>query len=340
MHKLNPGQAAIFCLAIIKASRQAMESGGLAIVPLMVSEPGCGKSSIAKQIASKMGYDSLIVITPTMHSTLDLRGLPYVEDGQTKFAASTILPASGKHLILIDELGDCPIHEQSGFYQLLLDRRLGEYSLPVDCDIVAATNDETHGACANPLSTAVKTRVAICHVVSELEQSVKYAIATGWHPRVIGFMRACPQSLAGFNQEDFAAGSTGRGLQQLSQLEKSGVPDNDTIKAALFQGLIGEDIGTRYETFRNLKIPDISKVFSSPENAEIPDESAKLFALSAMIVFAAASNKNFAPVFRYAGRLDRVSRIGLVTDLVRACGDSAKGADYAKFIVQNGDLIL
>lgn len=231
IHVLAPHQAAIFCLAIIKASRQAIESGGLAIVPLMLSQPGVGKTSIAKQIAQKLKYDSLIVITPTMHNALDLRGLPEVKEGKTKFAASDILPESGRHLILIDELPDCPVHEQSGFYQLLLDRRLGEYILPEGCDIIAAGNDETHGACANPLSTAIKTRVAICHVKSDLEQSVKYAIQNNWHPRVIGFMRACPQALSGFNQDDFAAGSTGRGLQQLSQLEKSGVPDNDIIAA-------------------------------------------------------------------------------------------------------------
>lgn len=341
---LNPRQAALAACAVLKSSIAARKSGGFATVPLLVGAPGVGKTSIARQMARVLGYEGLIVITPTMHTSLDLRGLPYVADNETRFAASQVLPKDkdAKFLILVDELADCPIHEQSGFYQLLLDRKMGEYTLPEGCDVIGATNDETHGACANPLSSAIKTRVCVINVKSDLEQSIKYALNNQWHPTVIGFMRFCGQELLdGFNPNDFAGGSTGRGLEQLSNVEKSEFPSDLTIGEAVAQGLIGSEYGTKYATYRMLDIPSVQDVFDNPAKADVPEkDTGKLFAYCSMIATSCDTPEKYRAVEKYAARLGRVDRIGLMADCARAFPNLKSTSTFATFAAENQDLIV
>lgn len=348
--RLNPRQAAIFCLAVLKSSIAARKAGRMATVPLMIGLPGVGKTSIARQLQKALKYDGLIVVTPTLHTTLDLRGLPYVHTGEngqeTRFAASQILPKSGRWLVLVDELADCPLHEQSGFYQLLLDRRMGEYTLPPDCDVIGATNDETMGACANPLSTAIKTRVAPVYVYPDLEQSIKHALENGWDYRVIGFIRVHPEVLTGFNADDYAGGSTPRGLEQLSMLEQSGgfdlpaVAGDNSIQTALACSLLGTDHGYRYSVYRQLVMPNLETVFTDPDKAELPADPGIRFAFSAQIALATRTPKQFDQAIKYAARMDRVDNVGLVADIIRARPEFKESATFAAFCAKHGEIIL
>ena len=326
--RVNPATAAKFCVAVIRANRAARAKGtDINTVPLMIGQPGIGKTAIARQIAKKLGYDGTIVITPTIYNIFDLRGLPVatgsLETGNlsTVFAASKILPEGGKWLVLIDELADIPLHEQSGFYQLFLERRVGDYVLPDSCDVVGATNDETHGACANPLSSAIKTRVAAVHVQPDVDQSVKYAVDNGWNPRVVAFIKAQPDCLLGFDKDDFAGGCTPRGLEQLSNLENESMPEEAILVDALCQGHIGKDFGMRYSIFRSLKVPSVEEVFNNPATATIPAELHERFLYCCMLMnavdVAKDGTKKMEKVLDYAKRLDKVEAVGLVMDCCR-----------------------
>ena len=344
--EVNPAQAAKFCVKVILASRAARKRGSdMNIVPLMVGQPGLGKTSVARQIARKLGYDGTVVITPTIYTVFDLRGLPTAQgslegkDLRTVFAAGGVLPTEGKYIVLIDELADCPIHEQSGFYQLFLERRVGDYVLPEGCDVIGATNDETHGACANPISAAIKTRVAVVRVKPCPEQTVKYAVENGWHPRVIAFIKAQPDCVVnGFDKDDYAGGCTGRGLEMLSELERDGMPGEEILVESLCTGLLGAEYGARYNTFRNIQVPDPELVFSGPEDAPVPADLSERFLYCCLVVNAAnvgeAGPGRLDRVLDYAARLNRVDGIGLVMDSVRRYAKSLKGTSVMRRVAE------
>ncbi len=91
--------------------------------------PGIGKSSIAVQIAQDYNIDfgdvRLSQLAPT-----DLRGLPVAKNGISKRYPPEFLPRHGKGILFLDELDMAPPPLQGVAQQLILDRRVGSYTVP------------------------------------------------------------------------------------------------------------------------------------------------------------------------------------------------------------------
>ncbi|WP_083515183.1 AAA family ATPase [Fervidicola ferrireducens] len=112
---------------------------------LLWGPPGVGKSSTMNALAEKRRW-ALIDMRLGQMSPVDLRGVP-VPDHNTK--RTTWYPPSelpdekrdGKcGILFLDELLQAPRDVQSAALQLVLDRRLGEYKLPPEWRVVAASN--------------------------------------------------------------------------------------------------------------------------------------------------------------------------------------------------------
>ena len=71
---------------------------------------------------------------------VDLRGLPRIKADQTEWVPPKFLPTDGKGILFLDELTSAPQMTQAGCYQLVLDRKLGEYVLPEGWVVIAAGN--------------------------------------------------------------------------------------------------------------------------------------------------------------------------------------------------------
>ena len=101
--------------------------------------PGIGKSSIVKQIADEKGLDFIDLRLALMDPT-DLKGIPFYdkETHTALWAPPAFLPREGEGILFLDELNSAAPAVQSSAYQLILDRRIGEYELPDGWAIVAA----------------------------------------------------------------------------------------------------------------------------------------------------------------------------------------------------------
>ncbi len=91
--------------------------------------PGIGKSSIVAQIAQECDLDFVDVRLSQLAPT-DLRGLPVAENGISKWYPPEFLPRNGKGILFLDELNMAPPAMQGVAQQLILDRRVGSYSVP------------------------------------------------------------------------------------------------------------------------------------------------------------------------------------------------------------------
>ena len=108
--------------------------------------PGTGKSSVVNQLATELGI-ALRDIRALLLDPVDLRGLPFVgKDGRSQWATPDFLPQDGEGILFLDELNAAPAMVQASCYQLVLDRRLGEYTLPEGWAIVAAGNRDSERA--------------------------------------------------------------------------------------------------------------------------------------------------------------------------------------------------
>ena len=105
---------------------------------------GVGKSNVVKQIADEQKIGFIDVRLSQMESG-DLLGMPDLQDGTTKFITPAWLPRDkkSKGILFMDELNRARPDVLQAVFQLVLDRRIGEYVLPEGWHVVSAVNPNT-----------------------------------------------------------------------------------------------------------------------------------------------------------------------------------------------------
>jgi MoxR-like ATPase len=85
--------------------------------------PGIGKSAVVRKLAADLALP-LQDIRALLLDPVDLRGLPYLSEGRSKWAPPDFLPKDGAGILFLDELNAAPAMVQASCYQLVLDRKL------------------------------------------------------------------------------------------------------------------------------------------------------------------------------------------------------------------------
>lgn len=258
--------------------------------PMIWGSYGVGKSSIVQKIAQVMGYDSCITIYPSQDDVLDYK-LPYfvdTGDGKKKatFAISDRLPREGRHLIFVDEINTAQIQVQPTLYSLMLDGRISDYYLPEGCGRIAAGNREFDQCAANPMSAALKNRMAPhINITPDHKSWCSWAFTAGIRPEVISFIKDMPQNLEAADPDDPCGGATPRGLENLSKLLSENLPPH--VEAQAIRGTIGfgpgQDFIGHLQIFRNSI--DIEKILENPKKAPIPDKPSVVFAVATSLAY-------------------------------------------------------
>lgn len=124
---MRPSQVTQALEYLIKAKQPVMLHGS----------PGVGKSQVVKQVADKLGIE-MIDLRLSQLDPVDLRGVPSVdrekvgnkEVGKTNWNVPSFLPTNGSGILFLDEINSATQATQAAAYQLVLDRKLGDYELP------------------------------------------------------------------------------------------------------------------------------------------------------------------------------------------------------------------
>ena len=112
--------------------------------PVMLwGPPGVGKSQMIAQVAQH-NQVNLIDIRLSQMEPSDLRGIPFRKDELVEWAIPAMLPDAKRHgqagILFLDEITSAPPSVSAAAYQLILDRRLGNYQVPEGWVIIAAGN--------------------------------------------------------------------------------------------------------------------------------------------------------------------------------------------------------
>lgn len=131
MNQVKPSQLAITISNAI-AIRKPLYIHGAA---------GIGKSDSVRDAAKAFG-GLLWDWRAALRDAVDVIGLPGAKDGITFYNLPAGLPhdASAKGILFLDELNSAPQQTQAALYQLVLDRRVGDYVLPENVHVIAAGN--------------------------------------------------------------------------------------------------------------------------------------------------------------------------------------------------------
>ncbi|MGA3347215.1 MAG: MoxR family ATPase, partial [Terracidiphilus sp.] len=155
---------------------------------------GVGKSQIVAQVADDLDFEFLDVRAVQL-DPVDLRGLPRIKDDQTQWVPPKFLPTTGKGILFLDELTSAPQMTQAGCYQLVLDRKLGEYVLPDGWVVIAAGNPASERGVHFSMPRPLRNRFVHLELEADLNDWCKWAVGAGVRPEIIAFLRFKPDLL-------------------------------------------------------------------------------------------------------------------------------------------------
>lgn len=213
---------------------------------LLLSPPGVGKSEMVYQAAREAGLPCRSLLG-TQIAPEDVSGVPRIVGERSVFCPPRLLlpePAE-PFCLFLDELPACAPDVQKAFYSLLLERRLGEHTLPPGTWVVAAGNRMQDRALVRSMSSALVNRVTILHIRVDVEEWQAWAGRNGVREDVRAFIHYLPDALARDVPQEPVPFSTPRAWAALSRAldvaEASGVLSRETRRALAFGRLSPED---------------------------------------------------------------------------------------------------
>ncbi len=213
---------------------------------LLLSAPGIGKSEMVYEAAQEAGLPCRSLLG-TQIAPEDVSGVPRIVGERSVFCPPRILlPERPEPFCLfLDELPACAPDVQKAFYSLLLERRLGEHSLPKGTWVVSAGNRLQDRALVRAMSSALVNRVTILQIRHDVDEWLAWAQRSSIRREIRSFISTVPDALMRPVPADPVPFSTPRSWSHLSRAfdmaEKAGLLSNETRRALAFGRLSPED---------------------------------------------------------------------------------------------------
>jgi hypothetical protein len=310
-------------------------------------EPGVGKSDVMRQVALSRSVP-LLDVRALLLDPVDLRGLPYLEADsdaaqnepnckRAKWAVPDFLPKNGEGILFLDELTSAVPMVQAAFYQLVLDRKLGDYQLPDGWAIVAAGNRQGDRGVTHQMPTPLRNR--FCHLTFEvnLQEWCEWAIRNSIRPEVVAFLRFKPDLLSKFDR-DATAFPSPRSWSFASKVLARNPAGH--VENGLIAGCVGDGAATEFssflETFRNL--PNIDAIIMNPDKEPVPTEAGALHAVASALSYAAAIS-NFDRIYTYLRRMPDEFQVFSVQAATLRTPDVKHTPAFTQFAVEHHKLI-
>ena len=327
-----------------KELRESLEALVAAKVPSFLwGAPGIGKSSIVKAVAESLEMECIDLRLALMDPT-DLKGIPFYdkESHTALWAPPAFLPKSGKGILFLDELNSAPPAVQSSAYQLILDRRVGEYLLPDGWAIVAAGNREGDRGVTYRMPAPLANRF----VHFELEVSVddwrEWAYKNGLHEMIIAYIAYKNEHLFTFDsKQDVKSFATPRSWEYVHNILHANMPESLLLEAV--SGAVSKEVSVGFLSFLKVaaKLPDIEAILRG-ESQESCDEVDVLYALSSGLVSAYlrdTDREKLEHLLQYALEMQSEFSVMLVQDLQRS-GVSMEHSENFKVWVEKFAYLL
>jgi len=247
--------------------------------------PGIGKSSIVKQIARERGIDFIDLRLSLLDPT-DLKGIPFynAKAHQALWAPPAFLPREGEGILFLDELNSAAPAVQASAYQLILDRKVGDYILPEGYAIVAAGNRESDRGVVYKMPAPLANRFVHFELEVSVEDWKEWAYATKIDSRIIAYIGYKNEALFTFDatkhEKSFA---TPRSWEFVHQILCSNMPEKLLLKS--IEGAVGEALAIDFMAFSKVMahLPDIEGILEGREKS-YTDAVDVLYALASGVV--------------------------------------------------------
>ncbi|HTU39798.1 MAG TPA: ATP-binding protein [Acidimicrobiales bacterium] len=285
-------------------------------VPVLLwGSPGTGKTSIVRALGESLGWPTEVVIG-SIREPADFAGLPVVIEGSVQMAPplwARRLAASGHGLLFLDELTTAPPAVQAAMLRVVLERVVGDLTLPEGVRVVAAANPPEEAADGWQLSPPLANRLV--HLDWPVDaKAVSRGIAMGFPPpssfdgrvprdsqtvaaraAVGAFLDVRPALIL---DVPTVAEQAGRGWPSPRSWESvaillaacDAVGATQDARTLLVLGAVGEGAGIEFLSWlANMDLPDPESVLADPDGFELPERSDRAFAVLSAVAAVAVS---------------------------------------------------
>ena len=331
--------------ALIEELKDAVTAG----YPAMIwGGPGIGKSDIPNQVAAQMRMN-IIDFRANLFDPVDVRGIPYLAQATpestkyTSWAVPDVFPIAERDgdrgILFIDELPTAPPATQNAFLQLLLNRKLGDYELPVGWAIVCAGNRLTDSAAVYQMPSPVRNRLAHYELEPIIDDWVQWAHTNNINSDVIAFVQYRPGLLSSFDADEYAF-PTPRAWSMVSRKLSKANTDNDR----LFYGvasLVGDGAAGEFVAFKEIanKLPDIDAIIADPSKYKRDDNPALLYALANGIA-ARANEDKMDNIMKLSEKLTVEYQVVLVKGCLARDRNLRSHPAIRNWITKNANVVL
>jgi MoxR-like ATPase len=275
-----------------------------ALIPLIDSQiptfiwgnPGVGKSSLVQQIADLKDM-RFIDLRLSLLDPTDLRGIPFFESEGKKavWAKPEFLPDTQSEefgILFLDEINSAPPTIQAAAYQLILDRKIGEYTLPKNYSIIAAGNYESDRGVTYRMPTPLANRFVHLNFDLDFESWKHWAYEYGIDKRVISYLSYKPSDLFMFDPKSANKSfATPRSWKFVDDILRSKL--DEKLLENVISGAIGNETAKEFLNYSRVmdELPDIKQILEG-NSVDIPERNSALYALIIGIVY--ALNEDFS----------------------------------------------
>lgn len=325
---MKPSQVAAILPKLLQTGR----------TPFIWGDPGIGKSDILRSVAAGLKIE-LVDARLSIYDPTDLKGFPVVKGtGKSQamhFVPPAILPTKGKGILFLDELPAAPPAVQAAAYQLILDKKLGEYELPPGWTIVAAGNHARNGGVHYSLAPALANRFIHIEMECSQEDWDAWAAQNDISDITRAFIRFRPALI-----HNMEARKTGMAFPS----PRSWAFADDIVKQRLgvteelelLKGTVGEGAAVEYLAFMKTarELPSSSEILLSPDTAPVPTSPAAKHAVVVMLE-RRAEPKNFKQCMIYIQRLDVEYQTAFMHGITKHKRELCSAKEYVDWCVTN-----
>lgn len=295
-------------------------------ISLMIwGAPGIGKSSIVAEVAQAANMD-LIDLRLSQLTPTDLRGLPVAENGISRWFPPEFLPTSGRGILFLDEINMAPPSMQGVAQQLILDRRVGSYTVPQGWFIWAAGNRKQDRAAVFEMPAPLANRFAHLEVDCDFDSFKAWALDNTIHEQILAFLSYRKNLLHKIDPKHPNWPSP-RSWDIASKLHTAGL----NVAAS-----VGDGPAAEFNAFVTLydKMPDVEPILSGKKKVPaFPGEPSMRYAFVIALLTRLSSGTRALNALRYLAEQAPAEWVQLfAADAIPAIRKSGKLAELAKLM--------
>jgi hypothetical protein len=255
--------------------------------------PGIGKSDIVHQIGDIMN-SHVIDVRLSLWEPTDIKGIPYFDSNANKmvWAPPMELPdadLAAQHesiILFLDEMNSAAPAVQAAAYQLILNRKVGTYTLPDNVYIIAAGNREADKGVTYRMPAPLANRFVHLEMAVNFDDWFQWATDNRIHKDVVGYLQFSKKDLYDFDPKSPSRSfATPRSWSFVSELLEDDLGENTMTD--LVSGAVGEGLALKFIAHRKVaaKMPNPTDILDGKVKELKDPEISAMYSLTVSLCY-------------------------------------------------------